>query len=195
MQYLRGFIPWLAFGLVSAAGWQWGALAGLALAAVFLLTDRTAGWAPAERLLDYGTVLFFTALAAFAFLRPESGLKVYAGSLSMGWLALLAWGSIAAGRPFTLAVARRRVAPEIAASPLFLKINTVLTAAWALSFTLTALAQAALSFRGGYPGLSVLVQIAGFVLPARFTAAYPERARARYLRETAPQHVAHTQGA
>ncbi|TSB18618.1 hypothetical protein [Streptomyces benahoarensis] len=195
MQYLRGFIPWLAFGVVSAVGWQWGALAGLALAAAFLLTDRTTGWAPSERLLDYGTVLFFTALTAFAFLRPDSGLKVYAGSLSMGWLALVAWGSIAARSPFTLAIARRRVTPEVAASPLFLRINTVLTAAWALSFTLTALAQAALSFRSGLPGLSVVVQIAGFVLPARFTAAYPEWARARYLRDTVPQHPAQTQGA
>ncbi|WP_399088289.1 hypothetical protein ACGH2B_13215 [Streptomyces sp. BBFR2] len=184
MQYLRGFIPWLAFGLVSAAGWQWGALAGLTLAAVFLLADRTAGWAPAERLLDYGTVLFFTALTAFAFLRPESALKIYAGSLSMGWLALLAWGSIAAGCPFTLAIARRRVAPEITTSPLFLKINTVLT----------ALAQAALSFGGGHPGLSVMVQIAGFVLPARFTASYPERARTRYLAEAVPEHPARAQG-
>ncbi|MGW1839201.1 hypothetical protein [Streptomyces sp. NPDC002067] len=194
MQYLRGFIPWLAFGLVSAAGWQWGALAGLTLAAVFLLADRTAGWAPAERLLDYGTVLFFTALTALAFLRPESGLKIYAGSLSMGWLALLAWGSIAAGCPFTLAIARRRVAPEITTSPLFLKINTVLTAVWALAFTLTALAQAALSFGGGHPGLSVMVQIAGFVLPARFTASYPERARTRYLAEAVPEHPARAQG-
>jgi hypothetical protein len=195
MQYLRGFIPWLAFGFVSAFGWQWGALAGLALAAAFLLTDRTAGWAPAERLLDYGTVLFFAALTAFAFLRPDSGLEVYAGSLSMGWLALVAWGSIAARCPFTLAIARRRVTPEIAASPLFLRINTVLTAAWALSFTLTALAQAALSFHGGLPGLSIAVQIAGFVLPARFTAAYPERARARYFRDAAPQHPTQNQGA
>ncbi|MEU3713177.1 hypothetical protein [Streptomyces catenulae] len=109
MQYLRGFLPWLAFGFVSSVGWQWGALAGLVLAAALLLTDRTAGWA--------------------------------------------------------------------------------------LSFTLTALAQAALSFHGGHPGLSIAVQVAGFVLPARFTAAYPERARARYLRDAAPQHPVRTQGA
>ncbi|MGW2006752.1 hypothetical protein [Streptomyces nigrescens] len=181
MNYLRGFIPWLVFAGVSPAGWQWGALAGLAAAVALLIADRAAGLALDLRLLEYGTIVFFAALTALAFARPESGLKMYGSALSMGWLALIAWVSIAVGRPFTSGIARRMAPPEVWHTPLFQRINVVLTAAWALSFTLTALAQAAASAYGWNVAFSILIQLAGFVLPARFTAAYPERARARFM--------------
>ncbi|WP_329148959.1 hypothetical protein OIU91_21740 [Streptomyces sp. NBC_01456] len=184
MNYLRGFIPWLVFAGVSSAGWQWGALAGLVTAVVLLLADRAAGLALEHRLLEYGTIVFFAALGILAFTQPDSGLKSYGSALSMGWLALIAWVSIAVRRPFTLGFARRMAPPEVWDSPLFRRINVVLTTAWASSFTLTAIAQAAISALGWSVVVSILIQLAGFILPVRFTAAYPERARARFLQES-----------
>ncbi|WP_433857325.1 hypothetical protein [Streptomyces kronopolitis] len=184
MNYLRGFIPWLVFAGVSSAGWQWGALAGLVTAVVLLLADRAAGLALEHRLLEYGTIVFFAALGILAFAQPDSALKSYGSALSMGWLALIAWVSIAVRRPFTLGFARRMAPPEVWDSPLFRRINVVLTAAWASSFTLTAIAQAAASALGWSVAVSIVIQLAGFILPVRFTAAYPERARARFLRES-----------
>lgn len=184
MNYLRGFIPWLVFAGVSSAGWQWGALAGLVTAVVLLLADRAAGLALEHRLLEYGTIVFFAALGILAFTQPDSGLKSYGSALSMGWLALIAWVSIAVRRPFTLGFARRMAPPEVWDTPLFRRINVVLTAAWASSFTLTAIAQAAISALGWSVVVSILIQLAGFILPVRFTAAYPERARARFLQES-----------
>ncbi|GES30757.1 hypothetical protein AB0G60_08105 [Streptomyces angustmyceticus] len=181
MNYLRSFIPWLVFAAVSSAGWQWGALAGLVTAAALLVADRAAGLSLDYRLLEYGTILFFAALSVLAFARPDSGLRMYGSALSTGWLALIAWVSIAAQRPFTMAIARRMARPEVWHTPLFRRINVVLTAAWALSFTLTALAQTAVSAYHGNVIYSIVIQIAGFVLPIRFTAAYPERARARFM--------------
>lgn len=180
MNYLRGFVPWLVFAGVSAAGWQWGALAGLAVAVALLIADRAAGLSLDYRVLEYGTIVFFAALTALAFARPDSGLKMYGSALSMGWLALIAWVSIAVRRPFTMGIARRMAPPEVWHTPLFRRINVVLTAAWALSFTLTAIAQAAASVYEWPAVVSILIQVAGFVLPVRFTAAYPERARARF---------------
>ncbi|MFD5394622.1 hypothetical protein ACFWJW_10395 [Streptomyces sp. NPDC127097] len=181
MNYLRGFIPWLVFAGVSSAGWQWGALAGLATAVALLIADRAGGLALDLRLLEYGTIVFFAALGILAFTHPDSGLKMYGSALSMGWLALIAWVSIAVRRPFTMGIARRMAPPEVWHTPLFRHINVVLTAAWALSFTLTALAQTAASAYGWHVAVSIVLQLAGFVLPARFTAAYPERARARFM--------------
>ncbi|MET9292187.1 hypothetical protein [Streptomyces sp. NPDC003077] len=183
MNYLRGFIPWIAYAVVSSAGWQWGALTGLLLACGLLLMDRAAGFSLDLRLLDYGTIVFFAALAALALARPDSGLRDYGSALSSGWLALIAWTSLAVRRPFTLAVARRMAPPEVWKTRVFLRINVVLTAAWALSFTLTAAAQAVISAYGLGTVSSVLVQLAGFAVPIRFTAVYPERARARFLRQ------------
>ncbi|MEW1749362.1 hypothetical protein ACIQU1_05940 [Streptomyces angustmyceticus] len=184
MNYLRSFIPWLVFAAVSSAGWQWGALAGLVTAAALLVADRAAGLSLGHRLLEYGTILFFAALGVLAFARPDSGLRMYGSALSTGWLALIAWASIAARRPFTMAIARRMAPPEVWHTPLFRRINVVLTAAWALSFTLTALAQTALSAYHPNVIYSIVIQIAGFVLPIRFTAAYPERARARFMKNS-----------
>ncbi|MCB5912069.1 hypothetical protein [Streptomyces pinistramenti] len=187
MIYLRGFLPWLAFAGASSFGWQWGALAGLVLAAVLLVSDRAAGWSPAGRMLEYGTIVFFAALTVLAFVRPDSGLESYSNALSTGWLALIAWLSIAVRCPFTLAMARRMAPPEVWGSPLFRRISVVITAVWALSFTLTALAQLAIAAYGLSMFCSILVQIAAFVVPIRFTATYPDRAQARFARETGVQ--------
>ncbi|MFC9228113.1 hypothetical protein ACFTZI_03960 [Streptomyces decoyicus] len=181
MNYLRNFIPWLAFAGVSSVGWQWGALAGLAISVALLVADRAAGLTLDYRLLEYGTIVYFAALGVLAFARPDSGLKLYGSALSMGWLALIAWVSIAVQRPFTMAIARRMAPPEVWHTPLFRRINVVLTSVWAGSFTLTAIAQAVASAYEVNVIFSIVIQIAGFVLPARFTAGYPERARARFM--------------
>ncbi|MFG2138800.1 hypothetical protein [Streptomyces sp. NPDC048650] len=183
MSYLRGFIPWLVFAGVGSFGWQWGALAALVVSVGLLIADRAAGLSFGSRLLEYGTIVYFVALAALAFSRPHSDLRLYGGALSMGWLALIAWVSLAVRRPFTMAIARRMAPPEVWHTPLFRRINVVLTAAWALSFTLCAAAQAVITAEQLGTFASLALQIAGFVLPARFTAWYPDRARARFLRE------------
>ncbi|GAB7032194.1 hypothetical protein JCM4914_36550 [Streptomyces platensis subsp. malvinus] len=187
MNYLRGFVPWLVFAGVSTIGWQWGALAGLLTAAALLVADRAAGLSLDYRVLEYGTIVFFAALSALSFARPDSGLRLYGSALSMGWLALIAWVSIAVRRPFTMGIARRMAPPEVWHTPLFRRINVVLTAAWALSFTLTAAAQALVSAYELNTVYSVLIQIAGFVLPVRFTSSYPDRARARFQQQAAGQ--------
>ncbi|WP_275463824.1 hypothetical protein [Streptomyces noursei] len=184
MNYLRSFIPWLVFAGVSTAGWQWGALAGLVASVALLIADRAAGLDLESRLLEYGTIVFFTGLTAVAFARPDSGVEAYSSALSVGWLALIAWVSLAVRRPFTMAIARRMAPPEVWRTPLFRRINVAITAAWALSFTLSAAVQVVIAAYGFGAALSVLVQIAGFVLPLRFTAAYPDRARARFLQQS-----------
>ncbi|MFE0186990.1 hypothetical protein [Streptomyces sp. NPDC058989] len=184
MNYLRGFIPWLVFAGVGSFGWQWGALAGLVVSVVLLIADRAAGLSLDYRLLEYGTIVFFAGLSVLAFAQPDSGLKMYGSSLSMGWLALIAWVSIAVQRPFTMGIARRMAPPEVWRTPLFRRINVVLTAAWAVSFTLTASAQAVVSAYELNTVFTVVIQVAGFVLPVRFTSSYPERAKARFLQQS-----------
>ncbi|CAM5321371.1 MULTISPECIES: hypothetical protein [Streptomyces] len=61
MTYLRGFIPWIAYGAVAWASWQWAALAALLLGGVLLYLDRAGGLSPSMRVLEYGTLVFFAA--------------------------------------------------------------------------------------------------------------------------------------
>jgi hypothetical protein len=186
MNYLRGFVPWIAFAAVSAFGWQWGALAGLLLGARLVFQQRRAGVATDALILEHSTLLYFALLTAFAFARTDSGLHHYTGALSMGWLALTAWLTLAVDRPFTLGIARRQAPESLWNNPVFLRINTVLTSAWAAAFTVTAGVLAAVSAADLGEAVSIPVQIAGFVVPAVFTARYPERVRARMTATDAP---------
>ncbi|WP_328538729.1 hypothetical protein [Streptomyces sp. NBC_00344] len=179
MNYLRGFVPWIAFAVVSSAGWQWGASAALVIGGWLLVRDRQAGEEAGAKILEISTVVFFALLTAFAFARPDSGLQHWSGALSLGWLGLTAWATLAAGRPFTTGIARKQAPSEVWHTPLFRRINVVITAFWAASFTLTAGAVTAISSAGFGSTVSTLAQIAGFVVAAVFTARYPARAAAR----------------
>ncbi|MGW1072363.1 hypothetical protein [Streptomyces sp. NPDC002537] len=181
MNYLRGFVPWIAFAVVSSVGWQWGAVTGLVVGAALLVKDRKAGATGESQILERSTVAFFAALTVLAFAVPDSGLRNFAGPMSLGWLALTAWATLIIGRPFTLGIAKRQTPPEIWDSPVFRSVNVVLTTVWAGAFTATAVALTAVHAAGLGSGVSIPVQVAGFVLPAVFTARYPERVRARHM--------------
>jgi len=182
MNYLRGFIPWIAFAVVASAGWQWGALAALAIAVAMLIVQRRAGVGFDALILEIGTVVYFVALASLAFANPNSGLHHYTAVMSFGWLALISWGTLAIRRPFTEGIARRSVAEEIWQSPVFKRVNVVLTMVWATAFTATGIAIAICVATGAGSTASTVCQVVGFVLPAAFTARYPKAVRARYAR-------------
>ncbi|MEU6849369.1 hypothetical protein ABZ901_05470 [Actinacidiphila alni] len=179
MNYLRGFVPWIAFAVVSSFGWQWGALAGLVLGLRLIALARKSGAAADSLILERSTVFFFVVLTAVAFARTDSGLQDYTGTLSTGWLAVTAWATLAVKRPFTLGIARRQVPAEMWHNPVFLRVNVVITTAWALAFTVTSGVLGAVSAAGLGHAVSIPVQIAGFAVPAVFTARYPARVRAR----------------
>lgn len=179
MNYLRGFIPWIAFAVIASAGWQWGALAALVIAVILLRRQRRAGVARDALVLETSTIVYFAALTALAFAVPHSPLHAYTGALSFGWLALTAWGSMAARRPFTLGIARLSAPREYWGTPQFMRVNVVITTVWAVAFTLTAAAIAICDASGAGTAASIACEVAGFVAPAVFTARYPKAVQAR----------------
>ncbi len=180
MNYLRGFIPWIAYAALSGVGWQWGALAALAIGLVMLARERRSGVAADALILETSTVVYFAGLAALALAEPHSPLRHYSGAMSFGWLALTAWTTLALRRPFTLGIARRTAPRELWDSPVFLRVNNVITTVWATAFVLTATAVAACDATGAGTAATVACQVAGFVAPAVFTARYPKIVQARY---------------
>ncbi|MGW2480517.1 hypothetical protein ACWC9H_19235 [Streptomyces sp. NPDC001251] len=185
MSYLRGFIPWIVFAVVGSAHWQWGALAALVAGGYLFAMDRKRGLSADALILEQSTIAFFTVLSVVAFAAPDSGLREYGGALATGWLALTAWATLAVRKPFTTGIAKRQAPPEVWANPVFLRINVVLTAVWALAFTLTATALAVIDAESLGSTASIAVQVAGFAVPAVITAQYPERARRAAVRKGA----------
>lgn len=179
MGYLRGFVPWIVFAAVSPLGRQWGALGALVAGAGLLAQARRAGVAADAQILEVSTLLYFAALGALAFAAPHSGLRPYTAALSFGWLAVTAWSTIAVRRPFTIGIARRNTPREFWHLPVFLRINTVITAVWAAAFTLTAAALAVCDATGAGTAAAAACQVAGFAAPAAFTARYQTIVQAR----------------
>ncbi|KAB2363459.1 hypothetical protein [Actinomadura montaniterrae] len=182
LYYLRTFLPWILLAVVSGWNDQAGAAAGLAAALVLLAQDLRKGHRLDSLILELSTIVFMALLTALAFAAPDSSLLDYGASMAIGWLALTAWGTVLAGRPFTEGVGRRDVADEIAATDLFKRITTVIAIVWAVSFTVMALVLAYVQHAApDNTALLVAVKIAGFSVPIVFTARYPEIAQKRYF--------------
>ena len=181
--YLKSFAPWLAYALAAAIGdWRTGAAAGVATGVVLIATRRAEHGVD---LLTTVTVVFLGVIGVLAVWRPRSPLRGYMAALSLGTLALAAGLSLWLRRPFTLSIARRTTPEALWAHPVFIRTNEVITAVWAASFAVTALACAALSRTHGASWPVVATQVTGFLVPAAFTRRYPDRVRRQFAAATA----------
>ncbi|MFI5610184.1 hypothetical protein [Amycolatopsis sp. NPDC051903] len=181
MNYLKSFIPWIGFAIVSTqADWRWSSLIGLALAGGLLLLQRRRGQAWDTLIIELSAVVFFALLSGYAFADPDSPLRDYVGALTDAWLALTAWGSLAVRHPFTLGIARTMTPPQVWHHPRFRRVNVVITTVWAASFTVSAAAGAFLLHFAPHATVElVVIKVLAFVVPVTFTIRYSERSRAR----------------
>lgn len=190
LSIFAGFLPWIAFTFVaqrlSADAVAWSALVAVAITVVSLITGRRRH-NPIQ--LNLYSLLLFGVLAVTGFLGDHQ---------VDGWL--YEWGRPLTGvvlglvllvtsttRPFTAEYAERSTPREYWDSPLFRRINRVLSAAWGAAITvmgLSAVAVTALDARAAGTDSPYLVDLAlNWVVPIvviaamiRFTNAYPERA-------------------
>ncbi|MEU5262480.1 hypothetical protein [Amycolatopsis sp. NPDC021455] len=181
MRNLRGFLPWVVFSLVFAAGWQWAACAALLVALVLLVAGRRAGLGLDAQILDVGMVSFFGILSVLALSDPGSPLRAWASPLGSAWLAATAAISLAIGRPFTHGIARSRVPAEVARSAAFLRTNQVITAIWTAGFAVAAVAGGICVAAHGGPALQTLGPIVGYGGAGVATWRYSVRARSRRI--------------
>jgi len=179
--YLRGFAPWIVFAAVAAVDWRLGVLSGLVAAvAAILYARRAQSWD--ALLLDLGAAAFFLLLGVVGLTHPHSPIRGWAGTLSLAWLALIAWGSLAVRRPFTLGIARQSTPREMWASQVFHRVNVVITAVWAATFTAITLADTVVHLAHAGTASAVAVY-AGYLVPIVFTRRYPAIVRARYANQ------------
>jgi hypothetical protein len=176
--YLRGFAPWLVFAAVGVFDWRLGVLAGLVTAVAATLYARRSQ--PFDALLlDLGAVVFFVVLAVVGLAAAHSPVAGWVGTLSLVWLALIAWGSLAVRRPFTLGIARQSTPREMWTNPVFYRVNATITAVWAASFTVISIADVIVHLTHAGTVAAVAVYT-GYVVPVVFTRRYPAIVRARY---------------
>lgn len=136
-----GFTPWILLSVVEGPHRVVLASAlACALAILLVTSGAIAGMAP--KLLDLTALAFFgalTVMAAVTSAGTQRWLGVWSAEVSNAAIAVITVGSIAAAKPFTLAYARETTEPEYWDSPLFRRINYVISAVWAVVFLLIAI--------------------------------------------------------
>jgi hypothetical protein len=205
-----GFIPWILFWVIGGPStWETAAIAALLAALIIMVLNLDPGPSasgPAAageqagryrldfskiKLLDVATVIFFAGfvVAALVTSRPDvAALDRYSQALSSGALGLIALGSIVFGHPFTIDYAKQTTSPEYWQTPLFKRINLVLSAVWAGVFLLCGVL-GVLSVHAGSKGmrdwlnwyLPIILLFVGF----RLNQWYPDRAVARFRQQFA----------
>ncbi|KAB8196508.1 hypothetical protein FH608_007170 [Nonomuraea phyllanthi] len=179
MPGLLGFLPWILYAVIATGDeWRWGAITGLVIALVLVALDRRAGKTWDMMVIETSAALFFACLTVLSLAAPHSPLTPYGPALVNVWLAGTAWGSMAIRRPFTLGIARTMAPKEVWETPQFYRVNAVITAVWAVAFTIAAISLTiVLNVSPHATTLVIAIKVLSFVLPAVFTAWYPKHVR------------------
>lgn len=178
---LAGLAPWILMAVVVGPGrFEEAASAALGLTLLTLWVGKRRG-VPVHALEVFGAV-FFGVLAVLG-LGASDGmvdwLALWAGELSNIALAAFALLTLAIGRPFTLAYAKDTAPREHWDSPLFLRINYVISAVWAGAFLVSAAAgaysDAVLGDSDNF-WFTWIVPLGAIIFAGAFTDFYPDRA-------------------
>lgn len=174
-----GFVPWIAFAVLSGPStWLWASLAGFALSLAFAVPEyrRTRH----VNVLTAAGVAFFGVLTVLALVLDRADLQWVedrAQFLSALVLTLVAFGTLAVGRPFTEYYARQQVPRMFWGSPLFRRVNRVITAVWGGAFLVTALSDLAVLAGGPSWLFNWLLPLGAIVGAVVFTNRYPDSVR------------------
>lgn len=180
MGILLAFAPFIVFALVDRfVGPTEGLVAGALVSIALLVRDwMTPGRVP--KILEIGTALLFSGLTLYALLGQATWSVIGVRLCVDAGLLLIVLVSIAVGHPFTLQYAREQVAPEFWNSSEFVRTNYVITAVWALAFTVMVIAELALLYVPGMPPrIGIIAAILALIGAVKFTGWYPERVKAR----------------
>jgi hypothetical protein len=174
MNLLLAFPPFVAFVIIERLfGVPFGLGAGAAVAALMMLRDAVSPNRKVK-ILEIGTTLLFASLTAYALVNDVQWsiaavrLRVDAG------LALVVLTSIASRQPFTLQYAHESVSRDQWDTPRFLRVNYVISTAWAVAFAVLALADLLMAYVPTLPhGAGIALTVIAIVAAMKFTKWYP----------------------
>lgn len=171
---LAPWTPWIAFLIIAQGSME--RLRG-ALVVALVLVIVLAALKLFCGVLMWAALLFFAGALIAVFGLHNTWILQHLGVIANVMLATGAWGSLAVGKPFTLDYARAHTDPSTWNNPVFLKVNRLITTAWAVAFTVnTALALAMTRHLVSAP-LGLALTFAGLIGASVFSSWYPNRIR------------------
>lgn len=178
---LAGIAPWILMAVVNGPGrFEEAASVALALALLTLWVGVRRG-VPVH-LLEAFTVAYFAVLAVLGLVASDrviEWLQLWAGELSSIALAAFAIVTLVIRRPFTLAYAKDTTPREHWGNPIFLRINYVISTAWAGAFLFSALVGAygdAILRDNDNFWTAWVLPIGAIIFAVSFTEFYPDYA-------------------
>ncbi|ODQ99214.1 hypothetical protein BST27_00515 [Mycobacterium intermedium] len=180
-----GIAPWALMAILSTPGrFEIAVLSALGFALLVMVVGALRG-IKIHGLEIFGATVFATLalVGALGGDNVTTFLETWAGELTNLSLAVFAWFTLLIRRPFTLSYAKDSTPQEHWDSPLFKRINSVITAAWASAFTFAA----AVGFVGDAvlhdPGnfwTGWILQLAAIFCAVSFTEFYADYATAKF---------------
>ena len=172
-----GFVPWIAFAVISGPSTlTWAS----ATALVLTLALTVPAWRRTGSIgvLDAGGIAFFAIFTVLTLVLDAAVLQTLedrAQLISGAAITLISLVSLLAGRPFTEYYARQSTPREYWTSPLFHRINRVLTGVWTLAFALMALCDlVVVAAPGSRDALNWVVPALLVVAAVKITEWYPD---------------------
>ena len=183
---LAGIAPWIVLSLLAGPGrLEESALITLAMSLALVAGSILRG--KTVKFLELSDSVFFIGLTIIGLFGSESvtsWMESWIGELSNIAVLLIAVGSIAVRRPFTLQYAKEDTPEEQWDSPVFLSINYAITWVWAAAFMVSALAGAFGNLvleNNGNLWTGWIIQVGAMMVAVQFTQWYPDHATATYL--------------
>lgn len=176
MGILPAFAPFLVFGVVDRfVGPTEGLIAASVTSAALIARDwQTPGRSP--KILEIGTFVLIAGLGIYTLIAKPAWSVVGVRLCVDAGLLLIILVSMAIRKPFTLQYARESVPKEHWDSPVFVRTNYVISAAWALAFVAIIVAELVLIY---IPSVNhrvgVIVIVAALVGAVKFSGWYPSR--------------------
>jgi ABC-type multidrug transport system permease subunit len=168
-----GFLPWIVYSALAGSGENGilqGAIIALAVALICGRKNLRKGF-----ILDWCTVIFFVFVLVVGVYLRHSFVTQHPALFSNSALALIAIGSLLIGVPFTIQYAREQTPPEYWNSPIFKRINQVLTLTWGIAFALSALLSWLLP-DNTYTVINIVLLTIAILMTVKFPDWYRNRA-------------------
>lgn len=127
--------------------------------------------------LMWAALLFFAGALIAVFGLHNTWVLQHLGLIANVMLATGAWGSLAVGKPFTLDYARAQTDPATWNDPVFLRVNRVITTAWAVVFTVNTVLALAMSRHVVSGPIGLTLTFAGLIGASVVSSWYPKRIR------------------
>ncbi|HVB81637.1 MAG TPA: hypothetical protein VNE82_17025 [Candidatus Binataceae bacterium] len=183
-----GVVAWIFYGLLSVGGhWIGAALGALVIGLAILAHEYSCH---SVKILNCTAAAFFAFSLVTTIAVGSALFKNYNVFLVWSVYAVVAWGTLLVGFPFTIQYAREQAPREVWDHPLFMRLNVILTVLFGLMFTVNSGLGVIALRTGHWLTIGLLLPMALMIACMVFSARYPKRYALRFAPEWAAAQAA-----